>query len=288
MTSLAWIHLALFLGILLLLAWPLSRWLTAVAQGRLPRWMQAVEGIIYRAAGIQPGEDMHWKRYALALLLFNFIGLLAAYGLQRMQVWLPLNPQAMAAVSPDSAFNTAVSFVTNTNWQGYGGESTMSYLTQMLVMTVQNFVSGATGIAVAFALVRGFASRLAGGIGNFWTDITRITLWVLVPLSFVFALFLVGQGVIQNLSGYQEVATVEATSYQQGKLDAQGFAKFAGAAPGPRPQRQPVHARPAHDRRAHGPGAPDRPRRDRGPDPRRTPAPGLPSRRPEPRRLHPA
>ena len=222
MTSLAWIHLALFLGLLLLLSWPLSRWLTKVAQGRLPRWMQAVEGVFYRAAGVKPDEDMHWKRYALALLLFNFLGLLVAYGLQRVQLWLPLNPQAMGAVSPDSSFNTAVSFVTNTNWQGYGGESTMSYLTQMLVMTVQNFVSGATGIAVAFALVRGFASRLAGGIGNFWTDITRITLWVLLPLSFVFALFLVGQGVIQNLSGYQEVATVEATSYQQGKLDAQG------------------------------------------------------------------
>ena len=222
MTSLAWIQLTLFLGVLLLLAWPLSRWLTAVAQGRLPRWMQAIEGILYRAGGIQPDENMHWKRYALALLLFNFLGFLVAYGLQRMQVWLPLNPQGMAAVSPDSAFNTAVSFVTNTNWQGYGGESTMSYLTQMLVMTVQNFVSAATGIAVAFALVRGFSSRLAGGIGNFWADITRITLWILVPLSFVFAPSLVGQGVIQNLSGYKEVTTVESTSYQQPKLDAQG------------------------------------------------------------------
>ena len=210
MTSLAWIHLALFLGLLLLLVWPLSRWLTKVAQGRLPRWMQAVEGLFYRAAGVNPDEDMRWKRYALALLLFNFLGLLVAYGLQRAQLWLPLNPQSMGAVSPESAFNTAVSFVTNTNWQGYGGETTMSYLTQMLVMTVQNFVSAATGIAVAFALVRGFASRLAGGIGNFWADITRVTLWVLVPLSFVFALFLVGQGVIQNFSGYQEVATIEA------------------------------------------------------------------------------
>ena len=222
MGSHAWMHLALFLGLLLLLAWPLSRWLTAVAQGRLPRWMQTVEGAIYRAAGIQPGEDMHWKRYALALLLFNFFGLLLAYGLQRMQVWLPLNPQGMGAVSPDSAFNTAVSFVTNTNWQGYGGESTMSYLTQMLVMTVQNFVSAATGIAVAFALVRGFSSRLAGGIGNFWADITRVTLWVLVPLSFVFALFLVGQGVIQNFDAYKDVATLEPTAYEVPKLDASG------------------------------------------------------------------
>ena len=210
MTSLAWIHLALFVGLLLLLAWPLSRWLTKVAQGRLPRWMHAVEGLFYRAGGVKPDEDMHWKRYALALLLFNFLGFLLAYGLQRAQLWLPLNPQGMGAVSPESAFNTAVSFVTNTNWQGYGGETTMGYLTQMLVMTVQNFVSAATGMAVAFALVRGFASRLAGGIGNFWADITRVTLWVLLPLSFVFALFLVGQGVIQNFSGYQEVATIEA------------------------------------------------------------------------------
>ena len=215
MTSMAWMSLALFLGLLLALAWPLSRWLTVVAQGQLPRWMQAVEGVLYRLTGIKPDEDMHWKRYALALLLFNFLGFLAVYGLQRLQPWLPLNPQGMGAVSPDSAFNTAVSFVTNTNWQGYGGESTMGYLTQMLALTVQNFLSAATGIAVVFALVRGFAGRLAQGIGNFWADLARITLWVLLPLSFVFALFLVGQGVIQNLSPYKAVTTLEATGYQQ-------------------------------------------------------------------------
>ena len=222
MTSLAWMNLALFLGLLLALAWPLSRWLTAVAQGQLPRWMQAVEGVLYRIAGVKPDEDMHWKRYALALLLFNFLGFVAVYSLERLQLWLPLNPQGMGAVSPDSAFNTAVSFVTNTNWQGYGGESTMGYLTQMLALTVQNFVSGATGIAVAFALVRGFVGRLAQGIGNFWADLTRITLWVLLPLSFVFALFLVGQGVVQNLSPYKAVATLEATSYQQPQLGQDG------------------------------------------------------------------
>ena len=222
MTSLAWMNLALFLGLLLALAWPLSRWLTAVAQGQLPRWMQAVEGVLYRIAGVKPDEDMHWKRYALALLLFNFLGFVAVYSLERLQLWLPLNPQGMGAVSPDSAFNTAVSFVTNTNWQGYGGESTMGYLTQMLALTVQNFVSGATGMAVVFALVRGFVGRLAQGIGNFWTDLTRITLWVLLPLSVVFALFLVGQGVIQNLSPYQAVTTLEATSYQQPQLGQDG------------------------------------------------------------------
>lgn len=209
MGSTAWINLGLFMGLLLLLAWPLSKWLARVAEGSLPRWMGAVEAGLYRLAGVKPDEGMHWKQYAFALLLFSFLGVLAAYALQRLQGLLPLNPQGMAAVSPDSAFNTAVSFVTNTNWQGFGGESTMSYLTQMLALTVQNFVSAATGIAVVFALIRGFAFRLSGTIGNFWADLTRITLWVLLPLSFVFALFLIGQGVIQNFSAYVDVPGLE-------------------------------------------------------------------------------
>jgi K+-transporting ATPase ATPase A chain len=170
---------------------------------------------------------MHWLRYALALLAFNAIGAIFVYALQRLQGVLPLNPAGMAAVSPDSAFNTAVSFVANTNWQGYAGESTMSYLTQMLGLTVQNFFSAATGIAVAFALVRGFARRGDGGqgkglVGNFWADITRITLWVLVPLSFVLAMFFVGQGVIQNFDAYKTVDTVETTAFQQPKNGADG------------------------------------------------------------------
>jgi K+-transporting ATPase ATPase A chain len=170
---------------------------------------------------------MHWLRYALALLAFNAIGAIFVYALQRLQGVLPLNPAGMTAVSPDSAFNTAVSFVSNTNWQGYAGESTMSYLTQMLGLTVQNFFSAATGIAVAFALVRGFARRGDGGqgkglVGNFWADITRITLWVLVPLSFVLAMFFVGQGVIQNFDAYKTVDTVEATAFQQPKNGADG------------------------------------------------------------------
>jgi len=209
MGTTAWINLGLFMGLLLQLAWPLSKWLARVAEGSLPRWMGAVEGGFYRLAGVKPDEGMHWKQYAFALLLFSFLGALAAYALQRLQGLLPLNPQGMAAVSPDSAFNTAISFVTNTNWQGYGGESTMSYLTQMLALTVQNFVSAATGIAVVFALIRGFASRLSGTIGNFWVDLTRVTLWVLLPLSFVFAIFLVGQGVIQNFSAYVDVPGLE-------------------------------------------------------------------------------
>lgn len=222
MDGLAWINLALFMGLLLLAAWPLAKWLVAVCEGRLPRWMGAVEGLLYKLAGVKPAQGQHWKQYAIALLLFNFLGLLAAYALQRFQDLLPLNPQAMAAVTADSAFNTAVSFVTNTNWQGYGGEATMSYLTQMLALTVQNFVSAATGIAVVFALMRGFAGKLKKDVGNFWADLTRITLWVLLPISFVLAIFFVSQGVLQNLEPYKTVQTLEATAYQTPKLDAQG------------------------------------------------------------------
>jgi len=222
MTSLAWANLALYMLLLIAAAWPLSRWLTAVAQGRLPRWMRAIEGGLYKLAGVKPDEGMHWKQYAFALLIFNFIGVLAVYGLQRFQDLLPLNPQGMAGISPDSSFNTAISFVTNTNWQGYGGESTMSYLTQMLALTVQNFLSAATGIAVVFALIRGFAGKLEKTIGNFWADLTRITLWVLLPLSFLMAIVMVGQGVIQNFDAYKDVTTLEANAYQTPKLGADG------------------------------------------------------------------
>jgi K+-transporting ATPase ATPase A chain len=165
---------------------------------------------------------MPWTRYALALLAFNAVGTLFVYGLQRLQQWLPMNPAGMAAVSPDSSFNTALSFATNTNWQGYSGEATMGYLVQMVALAGQNFLSAATGIAVAFALIRGFAQRSAAGIGNFWADLTRITAWLLLPLSFVIALFLVGQGVIQNFSPYEQVRTLEATAYQQPKSGADG------------------------------------------------------------------
>ena len=224
MDALAWINLGLFMAVLFAAAWPLAKGLTAVAEGRLPRWMHAVEGGIYKVADVEPDEGMHWKRYALALLLFNFIGVLVVYGLQRFQHLLPLNPQAFGAITPDSAFNTAISFVTNTNWQGYGGESTMSYLTQMLALTVQNFVSAATGIAVVFALIRGFAGKRQQTVGNFWADLTRISLWVLLPISFVFAVFLVGQGVIQNFDGYKTATTLDETRYPTPQLDAGGQA----------------------------------------------------------------
>jgi K+-transporting ATPase ATPase A chain len=222
MTPLAWARLGLFLLVLFALAWPLSRWITRVATGRLPGWMLATERGLLRLVGVQPEAGMGWKPYALALLVFNCIGVIAVYALQRLQPWLPLNPQGMGAITPDSALNTAVSFVTNTDWQGYGGESTMSYLTQMLALTVQNFLSAATGIVVAIALIRGFATRLKSEIGNFWTDLTRITLWVLVPISFVLALFYVGQGVIQNFDGYQTAKTVEVTQYQKPKIGPDG------------------------------------------------------------------
>ena len=216
MTASAWGLLALFLAALLVLAWPVGKFLAVLCSERVPRWMQRVEAPLYKIAGTKPEQSMHWLRYALALLAFNAVGAVFVYALQRLQGWLPLNPAGMGAVSPDSAFNTAVSFVSNTNWQGYGGESTMSYLTQMLGLAVQNFFSAATGIAVAFALIRGFARRgdgkAKGLVGNFWADLTRITLWVLVPLSFVLAVFFVSQGTIQNFDAYRTVQTVEATT----------------------------------------------------------------------------
>jgi K+-transporting ATPase ATPase A chain len=214
--------LAAFLLVLLALAWPLGIWLSRIASGSLPAWMLRVEAPLYRLAGTAADKSMHWSHYALALLAFNALGVLVVYALQRLQLVLPLNPAGMAAISPDSAFNTAVSFVSNTNWQGYAGESTMSYLTQMLALAVQNFLSAATGIAVVFALIRGFAARSTGVLGNFWVDVTRVTTWVLLPLSLVLAMLLAGQGVIQSFSAYQDVATLETTVYQQAKNGPDG------------------------------------------------------------------
>ena len=166
--------------------------------------------------------EMGWKTYAIAMLLFNLFGFLAVYALQRLQGLLPFNPQGFGAVTPDSSFNTAVSFATNTNWQGYGGEVTMSYLTQMLALTVQNFVSAATGMAVLVAFIRALARHTAQTIGNFWVDLTRSTLYILLPLSLVLALIQVSQGVVQNFSAYQTVPLLQATSYEEPKLDADG------------------------------------------------------------------
>jgi len=222
MSTTSWGLLALYLGLLLVAAWPLGIWLARLSSGALPVWMLRLEAPLYRLAGTSGKASMNWSHYALALLAFNALGVFAVYALQRLQSWLPFNPADMANVSPDSAFNTAVSFVTNTNWQGYGGESTMSYLTQMLALAVQNFFSAATGIAVAFALIRGFAAHSTGVIGNFWVDMTRITAWLLIPLSLVFAVFLVGQGVIQNFDAYKEVTTLEINAYQRPKNGPDG------------------------------------------------------------------
>ena len=235
MNTQAWILLVAYLGVLLVLAWPLGKWLVAVADGRFPRWMapfEAAERGLYRLAGVDASAGMGWRQYAIALLCFNFLGLIALYALQRLQGALPLNPAGMAGVSADSSFNTAISFVSNTNWQGYSGEATMSYLTQMLALAVQNFLSAATGIVVVIALIRGFVARSSATIGNFWADITRVTAYVLLPLSLVFAVFLVSQGVIQNFSPYKEAATLDVTAYQQAKKgpDARPLKDAKGAA----------------------------------------------------------
>jgi K+-transporting ATPase ATPase A chain len=165
---------------------------------------------------------MNWQTYAIAMLLFNLFGFLAVYALQRIQGVLPLNPQGLGAVTPDSSFNTAASFATNTNWQGYGGETTMSYLTQMLALNVQNFVSAASGMATLAAFIRGFSRRTAQTIGNFWVDLTRSTLYILLPLSVVLALIQVSQGVVQNFKTYETVPLLQSTSYEDPKLDADG------------------------------------------------------------------
>ena len=221
MNAPAWMLLVAFLAFLLLFAWPLARVMEAIVQGRFALGRR-IEAPLYRAAGVDPDKEQGWLSYAVGLLVFNALGVLAVYALQRLQGFLPLNPQAMPGVSPDSAFNTAISFVTNTNWQGYGGESTMSYLTQMLALTVQNFLSAATGIVVVMALIRGFARHSAQAIGNLWVDLTRVTLWVLLPLSFVVALLLAAQGVVQSLSPYQTVQTVEAVTWRSAMVGADG------------------------------------------------------------------
>ena len=222
MSSSAWGLLALFLATLLMLSWPLGIWIARISTGQLPQWMLRLETPLFRLAGTSPDRAMGWKQYTVALLTFNAMGVLVVYLLQRWQAVLPLNPAHMGEVSVDSAFNTAVSFVSNTDWQGYSGESTMGYLTQMLGLAVQNFFSAATGIAVVFALVRGFAARSTAVIGNFWVDMTRITAWLLLPLSLVFAIFLVGQGVIQNFDSYKDVTTLEVTQFQQPRIGADG------------------------------------------------------------------
>jgi K+-transporting ATPase ATPase A chain len=212
MTLNGWLQILLFCAIIVALVKPLGGYLTRVFGGErtlLSPVLRPVEAVLYAGAGVDERREQHWITYTVAMLLFNALGFLTLYGLMRYQDMLPLNPAEMSAVAPDLAFNTAVSFTTNTNWQNYGGESTMSYLVQMLGLTVQNFVSAATGIVLAVALVRGFARASANSIGNFWADVTRCTLYVLLPICVVIALFLIWQGVPQTLGPYVDAATLE-------------------------------------------------------------------------------
>jgi K+-transporting ATPase ATPase A chain len=225
MTTNGIVQLVFYVVVLLVLAKPLGAYMARVFEGRpiaLDRALGWLERLIYRAGGIRRTEEMGWKTYALAMLAFNFLGLLAVYFLQRAQGILPLNPQGMAGVSPDSSFNTAVSFATNTNWQGYAGESTMSYLSQMLALTVQNFVSAASGMATMVALIRGFARRSVETIGNFWVDLTRTTLYILLPLSVILALALVSQGVVQTFGAYPKATVLQTSEYDEPVVDKDG------------------------------------------------------------------
>ncbi|HML30277.1 MAG TPA: potassium-transporting ATPase subunit KdpA [Hyphomicrobium sp.] len=233
MTINGWIQILVFAGIIIALVKPLGGYLTRVLNGErtiLSAIMGPLERGLYRVAGTNEKEEQHWTTYALAMLLFNLAGFTVLYLVQRLQGGLPFNPQGLGAIEPTSAFNTAVSFMTNTNWQGYGGETTMSYLTQMAGLTVQNFVSAATGIAIAVALIRGFSRASGKTVGNFWVDLTRITLYVLLPICFVGSLVLVWQGVPQNLNPYTIATTVEGAqqTIAQGPVASQMMIKHLG------------------------------------------------------------
>ncbi|KVV66809.1 ATPase [Burkholderia cepacia] len=217
-------QILLFVVVLLAAAVPVARYLSGVMDGssRVVRVFGPLERALYRIAGVDAGSEMNWKQYAIATIAFNALGALFLYSLLRLQGFLPGNPQQFGAMTVDGAFNTAVSFVTNTNWQDYTPEQTVSYLTQMLGLTVQNFLSAATGIVVVIALIRGFARHTAQTIGNFWVDLTRVTMYVLVPMSMIVAALLMSQGVIQNMKAYQDVPVLQASTYAAPKLDAQG------------------------------------------------------------------
>ncbi len=212
MSGHGWIQIILYLGILLLLVKPLGGWMVYVFEGRLAlrhHWAGSLERFLYRLGGIDSGREMDWKEYAAHLLVFNALGIAAVYLLQRIQLWLPGNPEGLGSVATDLAFNTAVSFGTNTNWQAYGGETTLSYATQMLGLAVQNFLSAATGLAVLLALIRGLRQKVHPGLGNFYVDLVRGTLFVFLPLSLVLSLFMVSQGVVQTFSAYPEARAMD-------------------------------------------------------------------------------
>jgi K+-transporting ATPase ATPase A chain len=233
MNIFSWLQLIFYLVVLLALAKPLGAFMAKVYQGErtfLDTVLGPVERLVYRLSGVKPEEEMNWKTYAIAAMVFNFLGLLAVYGLQRFQAVLPLNPQELGPVTPDSSWNTAVSFATNTNWQGYGGEVTMSYLSQMLGLAVQNFVSAAMGMAVLAALIRGVARHTAKTIGNFWVDLTRTTFYILLPLSIVVALVIASQGVVQTFAPYKTVTLLHPTTDTNGNTVTQQILALGPAA----------------------------------------------------------
>ena len=227
------LQIVVFAAVIIALTKPLGAYMTKVFAGErtfMSPILGPIERGFYRLSGVRPDQDQHWMVYAISMILFNAAGFLLLYAMMRFQDILPLNPQGFAAVAPDLSFNTAISFVTNTNWQNYVGEATMSYLTQMAGLTVQNFVSAATGIALAVAFIRGFARRSAQGIGNFWADLARCTLYILLPISFVAAFFLVWQGMPQNLNSYVQATTLEGGTQviAQGPVASQVAIKMLG------------------------------------------------------------
>src|ERR1700746_1303508 len=233
MTIVGWVQIALFSVIIVLVTRPLGGYMTRVFAGEhtfLRPVLRPVERAVYWCCGVDEKEEQHWLTYAVAVLFFSVIGFVSLYALQRLQWYLPFNPQEQTGVEPSSAFNTSVSFVTNTNWQSYVPETTLSYLVQMVGLTVHNFVSAATGIALALALIRGFARREAKAIGNFWVDLTRTTLYVLLPLSIVIGLFFVWQGMPQNLGAYIDATTLEGAkqTIAQGPVASQEVIKMMG------------------------------------------------------------
>src|SRR5215468_10042077 len=233
MTIIGWVQVALFGVIVILITRPLGGYMTRVFNGErtlLSPLLRPVERAVYWCCGVDEKEEQHWLTYAVAMLFFSIVGFASLYALQRLQWYLPFNPQGQTGVAPDLAFNTAMSFDTNTNWQSYVPETTMSYLVQMAGLTVHNFVSAATGIALAVALVRGFARRSARGIGNFWVDLTRCTLYILLPISIVVGLFFVWQGMPQNLGAYTEATTLEGAKQviAQGPVASQEVIKMLG------------------------------------------------------------
>jgi len=226
MQTSGWIQLALFVAALAAITKPMGLYLMHVLDANGKTWFDPVlrplERLTFRLMGVDSGKEHNWKQYTLAMLLFSLVGCLFTYALLRLQHLLPLNPQGLGPVSPDLAFNTAVSFTTNTNWQSYSGESTMSYLSQMVALVIHNFASAAVGIALAAALVRGIARHSAETLGNFWVDLVRVTYYLLLPICLVFAVFLVSQGMIQNFKPYTQAKLTEPLSVQVPKTDENG------------------------------------------------------------------